>query len=873
MAMVFVTLLFAGCNMDVGGTVDSEVTDLQLALLNSILYNDTLTQFEGKSIEGHGELINQNYKEHISGGDTLIDQLKGYTLIDYDYGDLTGFKAAAFMKGNSLVIVYCGTDHVTDWGDNIPAALFDFSAQDGQAKEFAKDNAKKQRHDHLFITGYSLGGRLCYLGSEDVIDNDLGNNLKKVRTFNGLGVKEFIDFTDSNLSNIHNLQTKIANKTYNYIVEGDAVSDGGNYFVGYTHVGTDFIVPCTNKADEGLMKQHDLYSVIDYLLNNPPPAEDTGHIENLDSKAVLSFSDEKYNLMGDFVNLKGDVEVKTWNTFVSKYPKVADPMNSGRDYFSKMHLTIFFLKDNEGDVIECKGVMNATGFGNDPCGWKNKYGEFDWMSAGASETYEEETFYILYNGEYYAGPAACSVHLAKLREYVTLGEYEQDGDESTGKEPIEWLVLTQDDEKMFVISRYCLDYLHYPDDNTSNIRWETCSLRKVLNTDFLHQAFSAEEQQNILPTQNPNTASADFYSTIDGNPTEDSVFLMSIEEVQTYLPASSSGGSSKIAYCTDYLYDKLQQQSYLILKNKKDPAQWALRADIDTSRNKEGFGTPREIYCKDQIVSSLSTGAMMNPDGPFSIVRPAMWIKNTVKKHRSNVLKSNDTNSEAKDSSNRSGESATQETTTSETATQEILASEAATQETAGNDADLFDKYYNLIVDNNNVIETNDKYHTIINVRSDTPLALHDFDMDGVPELIIGNPGARLGLEVFTVSDGNVLYAGAIGGKSSFYSTDASYHGIFRSDSWNDTQVLGYTALSGGKLEYREVISGKYNQSTKKFDYSIKDETLYDVYLGCTTSDSDDICTVRIPNNELQLYYWRDIESNGWSSFVKYYGY
>ena len=125
-----------------------------------------------------------------------------------------------------------------------------------------------------------MGARLSYLGTEDVIDNNLGDNLKKIRTFNGLGVKEALDFTDVNLSNIHNLEMKFADKTYNYIVKGDSISDrdSGSIFVNignYTHVGTDFIVPCTNQIDNDIMKQHDLYSIIDYLLNNPEPGVQT----------------------------------------------------------------------------------------------------------------------------------------------------------------------------------------------------------------------------------------------------------------------------------------------------------------------------------------------------------------------------------------------------------------------------------------------------------------------------------------------------------------------------------------------------------------------------------------------------------------------
>lgn len=640
MTFLFFTLAISGCKTESDDQIYKEVTDLQLALLNSILYRDSLKKLEGQSIEGYDELIDDKYKNNISGGAELVDQLKGFTLIDFDYKDATGFKAAAFTKGNNLVIVYCGTDDWRDYVDDLSAGLFDFSEQDGQAKAFAKDNIKKYKNYNLYITGYSMGGRLCYLGTEDAIDNNLGGNLRKVRTFNGLGVKEFIDFTDSNLSNIHNLQTKLADKTYDYIVDGDEVSDNNSQHalklqIGYMHIGKEFKVPCTNKIDTWPMKQHDLYSIIDYLLNNPAPAENTSNVKNLNSKPVLVISSEDHNLIGKFINVDGKTKVSTWNTFVSKYPQAADPLDQGREYFSKMHIAVFFLKDNDGNVIDTKGVMNATGFGNDPCDWKDKFGEFDWMYTDTPETHEEADFYILYEGEYFSGPADCHIINARIREYVTLGTYEQDGNEDTGKEPIEWLVLKQDDEKMLVVSKYGLDYMKYPDDYSSNISWENCSLRKSLNSDFINNSFSSEEQKNIILTQNTNKANKDFYSTVDGNITEDKVFLLSIDEVQTYLPASTSSESSKRAYGTDYLYDILKNHQYYEKAEKGDPVNWALRADIDTERNEEGVGLPREIVVYDsQIQCIITTGGMRDPDGPLRVVRPAMWISNTVQKHR-----------------------------------------------------------------------------------------------------------------------------------------------------------------------------------------------------------------------------------------------
>ena len=63
--------------------------------------------------------------------------------------------------------------------------------------------------------------------------------------------------------------------------------------------------------------------------------------------------------------------------------------------------------------------------------------------------------------------------------------------------------------------------------------WETCTLRKWLNDDFLNAAFTEEEQAKldtvtVTADRNPE------YSTGPGNDTQDKVYLLSIDEVNLY---------------------------------------------------------------------------------------------------------------------------------------------------------------------------------------------------------------------------------------------------------------------------------------------------------------------------------------------------
>lgn len=121
---------------------------------------------------------------------------------------------------------------------------------------------------------------------------------------------------------------------------------------------------------------------------------------------------------------------------------------------------------------------------------------------------------------------------AKPGDYVSFGVYEQDNNTSNGKENIEWLVLEVKNNKALVISKYALDCKQY-NMGSPETTWETCTLRKWLNGDFVNAAFSDDEKTKISTV----TVSADKnsdYSTNPGNKTKDQVFLLSINEVNNY---------------------------------------------------------------------------------------------------------------------------------------------------------------------------------------------------------------------------------------------------------------------------------------------------------------------------------------------------
>lgn len=128
--------------------------------------------------------------------------------------------------------------------------------------------------------------------------------------------------------------------------------------------------------------------------------------------------------------------------------------------------------------------------------------------------------------------------VAKAGDYVFFGAYEQDNNTSNGKEDVEWLVLEVKDGKALVVSKYALDCKQYNASNTA-VTWETCTLRKWLNNDFINAAFSSYEKA-MIPTVTVSADKNPDYSTYPGNATQDQVFLLSITEANKYFNSNGA---------------------------------------------------------------------------------------------------------------------------------------------------------------------------------------------------------------------------------------------------------------------------------------------------------------------------------------------
>lgn len=118
--------------------------------------------------------------------------------------------------------------------------------------------------------------------------------------------------------------------------------------------------------------------------------------------------------------------------------------------------------------------------------------------------------------------------LTLMNGKVTFGSYEQDNNLANGDEPISWNIADSKDGNILLISEYVLDVrAFHPEEGSVN--WETAEIRQWLNGEFLAEAFSEDEQMNIVTTLIETTdIRGDEYTT------EDKVFLLSAEETSKY---------------------------------------------------------------------------------------------------------------------------------------------------------------------------------------------------------------------------------------------------------------------------------------------------------------------------------------------------
>ena len=117
-------------------------------------------------------------------------------------------------------------------------------------------------------------------------------------------------------------------------------------------------------------------------------------------------------------------------------------------------------------------------------------------------------------------------------DVLQFGVYEQDGDETNGQEPVEWLVLDEKDDKVLVISKDTIVCISY-NNVSERITWEKSILRLYLNNIFYSYYLNDEERGMIVPCVLVNNTINEFGHP-NGADTIDRIFILSIDEYNKY---------------------------------------------------------------------------------------------------------------------------------------------------------------------------------------------------------------------------------------------------------------------------------------------------------------------------------------------------
>ena len=190
----------------------------------------------------------------------------------------------------------------------------------------------------------------------------------------------------------------------------------------------------------------------------------------------------------------------------------------------------------------------------------------------------------------------------KPGDRLFMGVYEQDNNPENGPEPVEWLVLDAEEERVLLLSRYCLETRPFH-SQPGVMQWDGCELRQWMNTEMLNALFTPEEQERVLLTHLEALPHPRF-TTDPGGDTDDRLFLLSIQEVAKYFTTKSArqARATKAA------------RAHGAYSSQSGHCGWWLRT---TGHSPED----------EARVSSLGTFVNYKVEYRKDTVRPAFWMK------------------------------------------------------------------------------------------------------------------------------------------------------------------------------------------------------------------------------------------------------
>ncbi|MBR6089786.1 MAG: protein kinase, partial [Anaerolineaceae bacterium] len=179
-----------------------------------------------------------------------------------------------------------------------------------------------------------------------------------------------------------------------------------------------------------------------------------------------------------------------------------------------------------------------------------------------------------------------------IGDIITFGRYEQD--KKAGSEEIEWQVLDVELGRVLLISKYGLEAMPFHDEY-ENVTWERSSLRGWLNWSFCNTAFTSDESKRIDWIEHSNPDNEGF-RTSGGNNTQDRIFLLSVDELNTYLTDEEMRKCEATYHAQNngaYVYDN--GMSWWWLRSPGSKSTVAMYVSEDGTISHEGTGVTYDL--------------------------------------------------------------------------------------------------------------------------------------------------------------------------------------------------------------------------------------------------------------------------------------
>lgn len=290
----------------------------------------------------------------------------------------------------------------------------------------------------------------------------------------------------------------------------------------------------SNKKKNGPSTLKEIFPSIDFTKPNGLVIDDEGCCCGYDRKQHEIFLGEGNCLfIPKGVKTIEDKDEKIFGllTFYDKCVVTTDLEDFG-EFYACGGFHLFYIVDTETNKVV----------------YSSKKDEFCSDCAGISMGAEEELLEVLYKYTNHGG-SKCSREIEEenqakqknancSREITEENEADQKnlkaGDEiyfgSNKGKRMGWKVLKIQDNKALIITTDIVRKNMLYHKPGGKITWSNCTLRKWLNNEFINGYFTQEERSRILPCA-LNNDNNPKYGTLGGAPTNDKVFLLSIDEM------------------------------------------------------------------------------------------------------------------------------------------------------------------------------------------------------------------------------------------------------------------------------------------------------------------------------------------------------